>query len=128
MATYRRDGNFPESEDVESCAEAMGLTGGILMRAAGLVLVGWCWLAEQVVAAEGGSQPVRLAVELTDGSRVVGVSQREAINIQNEIGKLQVSLRLVDQVRWKADREHVVVELANGDRITGGIIPEVMQL
>lgn len=41
---------------------------------------------------------------------------------------MQVSLRLVDQVRWEADREHVVVELANGDRITGAVIPEVIQL
>ncbi len=98
------------------------------MKAVALVVAGWCWLAVQAGGAEGGGQPVRVAVELLDGSRVVGIVQKESISIQNEIGRLQVSLRLVDQVRWKADREHVVVELPNGDRITGAIIPEVMQL
>jgi hypothetical protein len=96
------------------------------MKATALIVLGCFWLAGRAGAAEG--QPPRVAVELTDGSRVVGASRQEAIRIQNELGRLQVSLRLIDQVRWKADREHVVVELANGDRITGAIIPEVMRL
>jgi hypothetical protein len=96
------------------------------MKAAILIVVGWCCLAGQTRGEE--KQSLRLAVELTDGSRVVGMSGQESIQIQNEIGKLQVGLRLVDAVRWKADREHVIVELANGDRITGAIIPEITHL
>ena len=121
--------NFPALEVVEGSADRKRRADGEnLMKAAALVVVAWCWLAVQAGAADGGKPPVRLAVELTDGSRVVGVTQQESISIQNEIGKLQVALRLVDQVRWKADREHVVVEMANGDRITGAIIPETIPL
>src|SRR5262245_61170957 len=101
----------------------------MLMKAAVLAGVGWCWLmVGQVLAADGAKLPVRLAVELTDGSRVVGGTRQDAGSMRNDSGRRRCSLRLVDQVRWKAGRQHVVWEMANGDRITVASIPEVLQL
>ena len=82
----------------------------------------------QLIAVKAGDRPIRLAVDLTDGSRVIGTSQNESIGIQSEIGQLRIPLRLVDQVRWKADREHVVLEFPSGDRLTGAVLPEIVRL
>lgn len=98
------------------------------MKSAVFMLVAVGWLLGDAGHIGADQKPLRLAVELTDGSRVIGVSLNESVAIMTEFGKVQVSLKIVDSVRWKADREHVVLEFANGDRLTGTINPDVLQL
>lgn len=97
------------------------------MKATVFVLFATCCLLNPLPPL-ANDQPLRLSVDLTDGSRVIGTSRNESIRIKTDFGNQQVSLRLVDQVRWKQDREHVVLEFPNGDRLTGAVIPEIVQL
>jgi hypothetical protein len=90
------------------------------------VVVYWMQAISPCVFAD--EPPIRLAVDLTDGSRVIGTSPNDSVRIKTDFGDQKVSLRLVDHVRWKQDREHVVLEFPNGDRLTGAIIPEVVEL
>jgi hypothetical protein len=91
-----------------------------------LVTVGCVAAGSVPLGAEDGR--LQLAVDLTDGSRVIGTSRNESIRIQTVFGNTQVSLRAVERVRWKQDREHVELEFPNGDRLTGAVIPEPVQL
>ena len=86
------------------------------------------WMQIGAARSRADEKPIRLAVDLTDGSRVTGKSRNDSIRIKTDFGELNVSLRLVDHVRWKEDREQVVLEFPNGDRLTGAIIPEDVQL
>lgn len=98
------------------------------MKSAVYVAIALGCIAAGAVPLNADNPPLRLAVDLTDGSRVIGLSRNESIRIQTVFGNTQVSLRVVDQVRWKQDREHVVLEFPSGDRLTGAIIPEPVQL
>lgn len=80
------------------------------------------------LSASEGDESTRLAVELTDGSRVIGTTQKDSIRLVTDFGDQSVSLKLVTQVLWKQDREHVVLEFPNGDRLTGALVPEEIQL
>lgn len=86
------------------------------------------WIQAISPSVFGDEPPIRLVVDLTDGSRVIGTSRNDSVRIKTEFGDQKVSLKLVDHVRWKQDREHVVLEFPNGDRLTGAIIPEVVEL
>lgn len=98
------------------------------MKSAFYILVTVGCLAAGSVPLGADDGPIRLAVDLADGSRVIGMSRNESIRLQTVFGNTQISLRVVDQVRWRQDREHVVVEFPGGDRLTGAIIPEPVQL
>jgi hypothetical protein len=78
--------------------------------------------------AAATDQPMRLAVDLMDGSHLIGTSKNESVRLRSDFGDLSIPLRVVESVRWKQDREHVVVEFPNGDHVTGSITPEIVQL
>ncbi len=86
------------------------------------------WMQFGAARLSAEEKPIRLAVDLIDGSRVTGISRNNSIRIKTDFGELDVLLRLIDHVRWKEDREQVVLEFPNGDRLTGAVIPEDVQL
>ncbi|MBL8813316.1 MAG: LamG domain-containing protein [Planctomycetaceae bacterium] len=96
------------------------------MKLIACIVVGLSWAA--ILSAPNTEESIRLAVELTDGSRVIGTPQKDSIRLVTDFGDQSVSLKLVTQVLWKPDREHVVLEFPNGDRLTGAIVPEDIQL
>ncbi|MBC7816850.1 MAG: LamG domain-containing protein [Planctomycetaceae bacterium] len=98
------------------------------MKTIVLAVAAVCLLSMNPLLPLAGEPPIRLAVDLLDGSRVIGTTRNDAVRIKTEFGESKVPLRLTDSVRWKRDRENVVVEFPNGDRLTGGIIPEVVPL
>lgn len=98
------------------------------MKTTVIAVAAVCLLALNFTPPLAGEQPIRLAVDLLDGSRVLGTSRNDSVRIKTEFGESKVPLRLTDCVRWKRDRENVVVEFPNGDRLTGGVVPEVVQL
>jgi hypothetical protein len=97
-----------------------------IFAAFGCLLVDSMHLVADGMAAD--DPPVRLAVDLVDGSRVIGTSRNDSIRIHAVFGDTRISLRVVDHVRWAQDREHVVLEFPGGDRLTGVITPEIMHL
>ena len=64
-------------------------------------------------------QALRLVLELTDGSRVVGIPAISSIPVQTSYAKMNIPLQEILNVRIEADHERVSVEFKNGDKLTG---------
>jgi hypothetical protein len=98
------------------------------MKTACYILVAAACIAAGSLPPGAEDGPLRLAVDLVDGSRVIGTSRNDSIRLQTVFGNTQISLRAVERVRWKQDREHIELDFPNGDRLTGAVIPEPVQL
>jgi hypothetical protein len=79
-------------------------------------------------ACTAESASVRLAVDLSDGSRVIGIPDANSVRIRTEFGELVIPLSQIDLATWNSDRETVVIRFHNGDVLTGGIVPEPLKL
>jgi hypothetical protein len=71
---------------------------------------------------------LRLAVDLVDGSRIIGAPENESIRVRTDFAELDIPLEKIDSVAWKTDRENVTVRFHNEDILTGGIVPEPLRL
>lgn len=79
------------------------------------VLTGAAW-AEQ---AQKEEQLLRLELDLTDGSRVVGVPGIESVSVQTPYAKMDLPLKQIRTLKIGKDRETVSFDLRNGDKLTG---------
>ena len=68
--------------------------------------------------AEKG-QALRLVLELTDGSRLVGTPGIESVPVQTSYARMDVPLRQLVTVRIDADHETASLDLKNGDKVKG---------
>jgi hypothetical protein len=83
-----------------------------------------------ILAAPTGADPppLRLAVDLVDGSRVIGVPENDSIRVRTDFAELSIPLVKIDSVTWKPDRENVTIRFHNEDVLTGGVVPEPLSL
>ena len=63
----------------------------------------------------------RYLVALTDGSRIVGVPADSAIELQTSYAKIELPYAKLKRVEISQGKKQVVVELLNGDRISGAL-------
>ena len=84
------------------------------------------------VFAHGASaeacQQLRLTLELTDGSRLVGVPNIVSVPVQTSYAKMDVPLRHILTIKMETDHETASVDLKNGDKIKGVISLSPIQL
>jgi len=66
-----------------------------------------------------GGVAQRLAVDLSDGSHVVGLSAIAAITVETSAGKLSLPLAQIASMTFGTDHESVNVALENGDSLSG---------
>ncbi len=66
-------------------------------------------------------QPLRLELDLVDGSHIVGVPAIESLPLQTSYARLDIPLKAIRTIKVGADRETMSVELQNGDRLKGAI-------
>jgi hypothetical protein len=84
-----------------------------------------------VVTATAGetNTPPQLAVNLTDGSRIVGTAELPALVVRSEaLGRIEIPLAKVRGVKFDANHESATVALNNGDRMQGAIGVESVAL
>ncbi len=72
--------------------------------------------------------PLSLAVELTDGSRLLGIPAIKSIRIQTPYAKFNIPLQQARSFRIDRDHEIASVELLNGDKLKGALILEQLEL
>ncbi len=63
--------------------------------------------------------PIRLVVELTDGSQLTGETGMTELPVETCYAKVAVPLALIVTATFDNQRETMVLDFANGDRITG---------
>lgn len=95
--------------------------GGMNTAVIGLLSLGWC-LGPAAPAAERREKPVvRAAVELLDGSRIVGTPGVIALPLKLEFAAFDVPLHLLSGCEFRHREGVAVVSFTNGDRLTGRI-------
>lgn len=90
----------------------------VVQFAVWLVVIG---LAFGSAAQEARKEPpLRLVVELTDSSLIIGTTDLKTLPIRSEsFGKVNVLLKMVESIEFRENREMVQVNVENGDRISG---------
>jgi len=63
--------------------------------------------------------PLRAAVTLSDGSRVLGVPRIASIPFQTAYAKIDLPLKQIQSIKIESDHETVALALTNGDRLKG---------
>jgi hypothetical protein len=71
------------------------------------------------VSAGGADQVRRLAVELADGSRIIGVPEVTSVGFSGPFVRTKVPLDALSGITVMEDRETVKLAFSNGDRLTG---------
>jgi hypothetical protein len=67
------------------------------------------------------NQPLRLELELVDGSRIIGTPGINMVPLQTSYAKMDVPLKQILTVRMGEDHETASVNLRNGDKLKGVI-------
>lgn len=62
---------------------------------------------------------IRAVLELEDGSRVVGMPSATTLKIQGSFAEMEIPLRSIRRVQFKADRKTLNLDLVNGDKVSG---------
>jgi len=63
--------------------------------------------------------PLRLGIDLVDGSHIIGVPGVESIGLRTSYAKMAIPLSKIRAIEIDEDRERASFELQNGDRIKG---------
>ncbi|MCG3147155.1 MAG: hypothetical protein PCFJNLEI_00592 [Verrucomicrobiae bacterium] len=65
--------------------------------------------------------PLRLELDLIDGSRLIGIPSLEAVSVQTSYAKMAVPLSRLLTIKMGADHETATLDLRNGDQLKGVI-------
>ena len=86
--------------------------GIIVLTALLLTTAGW---AEQ----DNAGQPLRLELDLADGSHIIGVPSITSVPVHTSYAKMDIPLEKIVSIEIKDDHETASFELQNGDRLKG---------
>lgn len=100
-------------------------TPGVRITIAMLALLGSAAVAEP---EQPPPASLRLALDLSDGSRVVGVPAVNSVPVQTSLAALDVPLNVIRDIKFAEDHRHAVLTLRNGDVVKGELKPEPIQL
>lgn len=83
------------------------------IAAAAIVCAGAAW------AGEDSNEAVRVAVDLVDGSRLVGTTTAMSFRLVSPLGKIELPVGQIRSVLFNPDHETASVRLVNGDLLSG---------
>jgi hypothetical protein len=72
--------------------------------------------------------PLRLAIDLVDGSRITGIADITSIPVQMAYARIDIPLAQVVTIVIGRDRETASLELQNGDRLTAVLLLAPLEL
>lgn len=82
------------------------------------------WASLVTARAESGDEagpPLRLELTLSDGSRVIGTPEIEAVPVETPYARMDIPLVQIASITMGDDRETVSIDLQNGDKMKGVI-------
>ena len=93
--------------------------------------IGVCAATALITAAGEEAQTnatLRLAIDLVDGSRLIGTSGLATVPVQTSYAKIDVPLTQIQALKIGDDHETVTLNLRNGDKLTGVISLKPIEL
>ena len=63
--------------------------------------------------------PLRLAIDLVDGSRIIGVPTIQSLPVQTSYAKMDIPLKQITSIHIQDDHERASIDLQNGDKFKG---------
>jgi hypothetical protein len=72
--------------------------------------------------------PLSLAIDLVDGSHIIGVPSIKTVSVQTQYATIDIPFKQILSMKIGDDHETVSFELQNGDKLTGVLNLEPMQL
>ena len=90
---------------------------------AGAAIAGTAWAGKDRAIA-----PLRLQLDLADGSVIIGVPSIDSVRVQTSYAKMDIPLKQLVAVRIGDDHETAVIDLQNGDKLKGVIDLESVKL
>jgi len=99
------------------------------LKQSAVVLTGLALLATGVAAPEK-TEPVtvRLALDLMDGSHIIGTPGIGSVPVQTAYAKMDVPLKFILSLKLGEDHQAAAIDLQNGDKLKGVIKLEPLQL
>ena len=73
-------------------------------------------------------EPLRLALDLTDGSHIIGIPSIKSVSVQTEYAKIDIPLTKIQSIKMADGNETGSFVLVNGDRLKGVVDFGGMQL
>lgn len=72
--------------------------------------------------------PLCLALELVDGSRIIGVPSINSVSAQTSYATVDIPLKTILSIMIDDDPEHATIELVNGDKLTAVLNLDPLEL
>lgn len=91
------------------------------------VIVFLCWLlvfcGYLVIAGEKGTenQPLKLAVDLVDGSHVIGVPSVTSLDVRTPFADMNLPLKIVQEITFGGEEGKARITLQNGDALSASL-------
>ena len=73
-------------------------------------------------------EPLRLAIDLVDGSHIIGVPSIKTVSIRTQYATIDIPFKQIRSMKIGDNHETASFELQNGDKLTGVLNLEPMQL
>ena len=83
-------------------------------------LLSGCLLAADANTNAAG-QSLQLQLELTDGSRIVGISKLESVAMETPYARIDIPVKQIRSLQLGEDHRTATIFLKNGDKLTGVI-------
>lgn len=87
-----------------------------------VVLIRAAWAGDDKVG------PLRLELDLVDGSHIAGIPSIESVPVQTSYAKMDVALKQILNIKIGEDHETVSLDLQNGDKLKGVVNLEPIKL
>lgn len=77
---------------------------------------------------ETNEPPLSLAIDLVDGSRIMGVPSIASVPVQTDYAKLDIALKNIQTITMEKNHKTALFEMRNGDRVKGAVILKTLGL
>ncbi len=74
------------------------------------------------------NMPFRLAVDLSDGSRIIGVPSMNSVHVQTSYAEMDLPLKQIRIIMIEDDHETASLEFRNGDKLKGVLSSRPLEL
>lgn len=81
-----------------------------------------------VWAGEKNSDPIRVSMDLADGSRLIGTVEETFFRFVSAVGKIELPPNQIKSIQFNKDRETAVVRLRNNDQLSGVLDLRVLRV